>query len=119
MVSRLKKIPDPSETAPVVPEGLNNFYEFLQLVDEQKILNTPGQEGDINFVYIVYNSRIFPNLTLSGLFTPDGVSWTDTADDPNNINSWTANFTVYDSFPRLNDLTGLVKFFKASGFGRI
>jgi len=106
---------DPSETEPMVPPGLDNFYAFLALVDEQKIL----PEGDINYVYWIYNSRIFPSITFTGLFTPDGANWTDSADNPNQINSWSATFTVYDSYPRLNDYNGLVRFFQAAGFGRI
>jgi hypothetical protein len=106
--------PDPSETEPNVPDGLHNFYQFLALVDEQKILNS----GDINYCYIVYNSRLFPNLTLAGLFTPDGVSWSDSANDPNQVSNWSANFTIYDSYPRLNDLNTLETFFRSAGFGR-
>lgn len=108
--------PDPEETTPTIPPGLNNFYEFIELVDEQKILSN----GEVNFVYIMYNSRIFPNMTLAGLFTPgQGLSWTDSANDPNQINAWTAGFTVYDSFPRLNDKAALIKMFEAAGWGRV
>lgn len=113
-VTRPKRENDPEETVQV-PPGLNNFYEFVQLVDEQKILDN----GEVNFVYIIYNSRIFPSITLAGLFTPEGVSWTDSSDDPNQVNSWTSNFTVYDSFPKLNDLNALTRFFQTAGFGRI
>ncbi len=109
------KKPDPNETEPVVPRGLHNFYEFLSLVDEQKILDT----GDVNFVYIIYNSRQFPNLTLAGLFTPEGVSWSDSADNPNQMNGWSANFTVYESYPRLNNLDALLQFYQSAGFARI
>lgn len=98
-----------------VPPGLDNFYEFLQLVDEQKILDN----GDINYVYIIYNSRIFPNITLAGLFTPEGVSWADSAGEPNQLNGWSATFTVYDSYPRLNDKSGLVRVFEDAGWGRV
>jgi len=109
---------DPSETVSV-PGGLHNFYAFLSLVDEQKIIKEGKSKGKINYVYMMYNSRIFPNMTLVGLFTPDGVSWTDAADDPNKVNNWTANFTVYDSYPRLNDLSTLNTFFQEAGFGRV
>ena len=105
----------PDEESVTVPPGLDNFYEFLQLVDEQKILDN----GDINYVYIIYNSRIFPNITLAGLFTPEGVSWADSAGEPNQINGWSATFTVYDSYPRLNDKSGLVRVFEDAGWGRI
>lgn len=114
-VTRPKRENDPAEREPEVPPGLGNFYEFLSLVDEQKILDG----GDINFVYIIYNSRVFPSITLAGLFTPEGVSWTDSSDDPNQVNSWTANFTVYDSFPKLHDLNALTRFFQTAGFGRV
>lgn len=107
--------PDPEETEPPVPQGMQNFYEFLSLVDEQKILDT----GDVNYCYIMYNSRMFPNLTLAGLFTPDGVSWSDSADNPNQVNGWSANFTVYDSYPRLNDLQTLLQFYRSAGFARL
>jgi|GEM_PF-4236145 len=107
--------PDDTEETPLMPPGLDNFYEFIELIDEQKILPT----GETNLVYIIYNSRIFPNLTLAGLFTPDGASWSDSANDPNQVNGWTATFTVYDSFPRLNDKAALIKMFELSGWGRI
>lgn len=118
---------DTSESEPRVPPGLFNFYEFLQLVDEQKILQEirgPDGDieqagGDINLVYIMYNSRMFPSITLAGLFTPDGVSWTDSSDSPNEVTNWSANFTIYDSYPRLYDLNTLTTFFKNQGFGRI
>lgn len=110
----LQRGPDPSETKPEVPPGLRNFYDFIELVDTQKILDN----GDVNLVYIVYNSRILPNMTLAGLFTPAGISWTDSSTDPNQINSWQASFTVYDSFPRISDKAGLISMFEQAGFGR-
>lgn len=110
-----RSVVDPSEREPAMPSGLDSFYNFLELVDEQKITSA----GTVNFVYIIYNSRIFPNVTLSGLFTPDGVSWTDSANDPNQVSAWSANFTVYDSYPALNDPSALVNFFQSAGFGRV
>lgn len=111
----VRYVEDTSETTPQVPPGLQNFYEFIELVDTQKVLDS----GDVNYVYIMYNSRIFANMTLAGLFTPEGMSWTDAADNPNQVNSWTANFTVYDSFPRLSERTALIRMFQQAGWGRI
>ncbi len=85
----------PSE--PVVPEGLNNFYEFMALVDEVKVLDT----GRANLVYIDYNSLIFPKIRLWGFFTPNGISFSDKASNPATVNSWTASFTVYKTEPNL------------------
>lgn len=106
---------EPSDETVRVPTGLQNFYEFLSLVDEQKILPS----GATNFVYIIYNSRIFPNMTLAGLFTPEGASWTDSSDSPNEVTNWTANFTIYDTFPKLNDSSTLMQVFQDAGWGRI
>ena len=93
-ISRLEK--DSSETV-AVPQGLNNFYQFLALVDEQRVLD----DGTTNLIYIFYHSNIFPTLILSGLFTPqNGVSFAESADDPNEIN-WTATFTVYSTTPQI------------------
>lgn len=78
-------------TTPEIPAGLNNFYEFLSLVDEVKVLN----DGRANLCYIKYNSLIFPSLTLWGFFTPDGISFRDTASNHATVNDWTASFTVY------------------------
>ena len=58
-------------------------------------------------------------MTLAGLFTPEGTSWTDSAGDPNQVGGWSATFTVYDSYPRLNDKSGLVRVFEDAGWGRI
>ncbi len=82
---------------PVVPAGLNNFYEFMALVDEVKVLD----DGRANLVYIDYNSLIFPKIRLWGFFTPNGISFSDKASNPATVNSWTASFTVYKSEPNL------------------
>jgi hypothetical protein len=84
-------------TTPVVPEGLNNFYEFMALVDEVKVLDN----GRANLCYIDYNSLVFPKIRLWGFFTPNGISFSDTATNPATVNSWTASFTVYKSEPSL------------------
>ena len=108
-----------SLTQPLVPPGLYNFYSFLDLVDEQRIISDPNDPnfGRMNLVYVIYNSNIFPQLTLSGIFTPDGVSFADEASEPNMVNSWTANLVVYNTSPRLHS-TALVQTFQQLGFRR-
>ncbi len=91
----VRNIFEPSE--PVVPDGLSNFYEFMALVDEVKVLD----DGRANLVYIDYNSLIFPKIRLWGFFTPNGISFSDKASNPATVNSWTASFTVYRSEPNL------------------
>jgi len=91
----VRSILEPLE--PAVPEGLNNFYEFMSLVDEVKVLD----DGRANLVYIDYKSLIFPKIRLWGFFTPDGISFSDKSANPATVNSWTASFTVYKSDPEL------------------
>jgi len=78
--------------------GLVNFYDFLNLVDAAKMTST----GEVNYVIIEYKSQIFPSLTLKGLFEPSGVKFVDSAENPAEVGSWTAEFLVYDCFPRLS-----------------
>lgn len=80
-----------------IPQGLNNFYEFLSLVDEVKVLD----DGRANLCYINYNSLVFPQITLWGFWTPNGVSFVDNATNHAQVNSWTAAFTVYRSNPEI------------------
>jgi hypothetical protein len=81
-----------------ISSGLSNFYKFLQLVDEDKL----DDYGRANMVHIMYTSGIFPSMTLSGTFTSEGLSWTDTADDPFNISDWRARFIVKSTSPKIN-----------------
>lgn len=81
----------------VVPEGLDNFYEFMSLVDEVKVLD----DGRANLCYIDYNSLIFPSIRLWGFWQPSGIAFSDSATNHAQVNSWTASFTVYKSFPEL------------------
>jgi hypothetical protein len=80
-----------------VPEGLNNFYEFMSLVDEVKVLD----DGRANLCYIDYNSLIFPSIRLWGFWQPSGISFSDSAVNHAQVNEWSASFTVYKSFPEL------------------
>lgn len=80
-----------------IPEGLVNFYEFMALVDEVKVLD----DGRANLCYIRYNSLIFPSITLWGFWQPSGISFSDRADNHAQINNWTASFTVYKSTPEI------------------
>jgi hypothetical protein len=90
-------IEDPTGNNPALPDGLNNFYEFMALVDEVKVLG----DGRANLCYIDYNSLIFPRIRLWGFFNPNGISFVDQSSNPAQVNTWTASFTVYRSVPEL------------------
>jgi hypothetical protein len=97
-----KKAPKPVGavyTEEVEPSnGIVNFYDFMKLVDAPKITTF----GELNWVYIHYKSNLFPDLVLKGMFDSKGVHFTDSSQSPNQVMSWTADFIVYDSSPRLS-----------------
>lgn len=102
-----------SEWAP--SPGITSFYAFLQLLDQPIIAEVPqggggGKAWRSNLVTISYSSNLFPALSLIGRFDPKGITFTDSSGDPNKVTSWSAEFIVFDSFPRLSDNTGLSTF---------
>lgn len=78
--------------------GLDNFYEFMSLVDAPKLT----ADGRVNEVQISYSSNLFPDLTLYGMFDPQGIKFSDDTANPNQVNSWTAEFVVYRTSPELS-----------------
>ena len=84
------------------PPGLGNFYDFLSLLEAPDMLSS----GKPNYIHLLYKSPVFSkhNIHLQGFFTEEGVSWTDSADNPNTITSWGATFVVFHCRPSLNNL---------------
>jgi hypothetical protein len=62
-------------------------------------------------VYITFNSRVFPEITLVGHFNPEGINTTESADDPNQL-VYTAPFTVETSFPYFGNPAALAETFR-------
>lgn len=91
-----------NENPTTPPDGLGNFFDFLELLDQPDVTKS----GAPNYINIIYASPIFGQrgIWLQGFFTEEGVSWTDTAENPNQITSWGASFMVFNSQPRLNML---------------
>jgi hypothetical protein len=103
------------QTTPSLPEGLEDFYTFYDLVNSRKIL----ADGRTNFRYIIYNSPVFPKMTLKGKFDGDaGYPFSETAESPHGLTSWSATFIVQDMTPRLgsNGLVSLRTVFESAGF---
>lgn len=97
---------------PVVPKGLDNMYEFLALLDEDKVL----PNGRPNFVYVLYSTSNFPSISLVGFFKPDPIQILETADDPHQV-TFQHTFTVRYSTPeRLSNSTELMRLFEEAGF---
>ncbi len=102
--------------APVIsmPPGHVNFYRFLDLLNESRIVEgTDGSGRQSNIVYIMYHSRVFPSIVLAGMFQPESFSFSEDATNPNQIN-WNASFTVYDSFPRFDNSSALISTWHAN-----
>ena len=85
-----------------VPAGLGNFYDFMALLDAPDVT----AKGEPNYINILYISPIFgkTGMRLQGFFSDEGVSWTDTAENPNTIISWGATFVVLNCNPPLKEL---------------
>lgn len=87
-----------------IAPGLNNFYQFLELVDKSKI----SQNGEPNVIHILYRSTIFPSMVITGMFDPQMVvQFTDDAENPYKVSGWSATFTIYDTIPKLKSFDEL------------
>lgn len=86
----------------ITPHGITNFYDFLSLLDQPN-LTPDGQPNYVNINYVspVHGARV---IWLRGFFSDDGVSWTESAENPNTITNWGASFLVCSSSPPLNQL---------------
>lgn len=96
---------------PTIAPGLNNFYQFLELVDKSKI----SINGEPNVIHILYRSNIFPSMVITGLFDPQMVvQFTDDSDNPWKVSSWSANFTIYSTIPKFRSFSELQSRFQSS-----
>jgi hypothetical protein len=87
--------------------GIINFYDFMQIVDAPKLTaGSAGQPPRANLVSIQYSSNLFPKLTLLGMFDSSGIKFTDSASSPASVTSWSVDFVVYDTVPKLATFSG-------------
>lgn len=77
-----------------LPAGLLDFYDFFELLDQPKILS----DGRPNFVFIAYHSLVFPEIFMRGFFNPEGLQFTEDAQNPANL-SWTSTFKIRSTEP--------------------
>lgn len=94
-----------------LPFGLQDFYLFLDLLNQPPILPEGVNEGKHNYTWVFYTSLQFPQITLRGYFEPEGVSWNDSADAPTLLN-WNASFIVHEMSPNLWDTDELFNAYK-------
>ncbi len=86
---------------PRPPHGLQNFYDFLALLDDPMLLGA----GE-NFHHIFCRTRVFPDLHLEGYFQEDTLTMGERSSEGNSI-TWSATFQIYKSTPKLWSSVGL------------
>lgn len=91
-----------------VPPGLDDFYLFLGLLNEQKLL----EDGRENWHIVIHTSPVFPTIFLKGWFTPDGVTWAESAESGFGL-QWSATMEVHQTVPAIHDPSALRKMFGA------
>lgn len=79
-----------------IPSGLADLYEFLGMLDEDRITI----KGLPNYVILTANSRKFPKIQFIGFFDPEGVTIEETSEDQNSA-TWQATMTCRYTAPRL------------------
>jgi len=77
-----------------LPGGLLDFYDFFEILNQPKILS----DGRPNFVFIAYHSLVYPEIFMRGFFNPDGLQFTEDAQNPANL-SWSATFKIRSTEP--------------------
>ena len=89
--------------SPPVPPGLQNFFDFIALID-QPILRR-GRELENRHI-LFYRTQVFPSMRIEGYFSPEGLAFSESVDNANRLN-WTAQFQVYTTYPKLWDADAL------------
>ncbi len=78
--------------------GLKDFYMFSELLNQPPLIPSGENEGAHNYTWIFYTSLVYPQITLKGYFSREGISWTDDSGAPSSID-WGASFKVHDMSP--------------------
>jgi len=81
-----------------VPEGLENFYQFLDIIDEDKI-GTDGGLSYTNYATLYMNTLVFPSLVLKGFFT-NNIQWNENAETPSDF-FWQGTMTIHETVPKI------------------
>jgi len=94
------------ESRDKVPPGLDDFYLFLGLLNEQKLLD----DGRENWHVIIHTSPVFPSIFMKGWFTPEGVTWAEASDSGFGL-QWQATMEVHQTIPAIHNPTALRNMF--------
>jgi hypothetical protein len=96
---KTQKVSSGSTTGISVPApGLDNFYAFLELFDQDPLL----ADGRDNLHIIFHTSPVFPGIVLKGWFEPAGISFSESAEGSWQVN-WTCPFEIHKTYPKIRD----------------
>jgi len=87
-----------------IPDGLDTFYALMALLLESERVLEDGRSNDL---IISQNSVTFPMITVEGKLKPEGVSFVQSADDPNKISGISFSVSVHKTVPRLTSVEAL------------
>lgn len=98
-----------------LPAGLFDFYEFFDLLNEPKILS----DGRPNFVLIAYHSLVYPEIFLRGFFTPEGLNFSEDAQNPAEL-TWTSTFKIRNTSPPFYNSSQMLSAWRSAfeGYGQ-
>lgn len=94
-----------NNTITYMPHGLLNLYEFIELLDQKKVM----ADGRTNYVYMLYSSLVFPKIVLRGFFPPDAAMSFQEAAMENAEVKWSTTFRVVGSYPKFNSANSLAR----------
>lgn len=105
----------PSPQKKMVPYGLDDFYAFISLINQPPLIPSGKHEGSHNYTWIFYTSLMYPAMVLKGYFLPEGLSWSDSADNPAGF-SWSAQFQTHESPLNIWEYDALVSAYQTFDF---
>lgn len=71
-------VADPATT---LPYGTRVHYDIHDLLNEERIL----EDGQTNFGYLHISTYLYPDLLMEGMWAPDEFSFSETAENPFNL----------------------------------
>ena len=94
-------LPIPTQFGTVkMAHGLVDFHYFLDLINQPPIIPDGAKAGAHNYVWIFYTSLMFPDLLLKGYIDPQGISFTEDAEQGAEV-QWDASILVHESSPNI------------------
>lgn len=89
---------DGGRIAKVLPPGLEDYYRFLSLVNQSPVIESGPNQGQKNFLWCFYTSRVYPSMLLKG-YVQEVINVTESADPNPNTITWDVALSVWYADP--------------------